>query len=545
MAGTWDFDFLGSGEVLSVVWKTVVDSCDGYGPVVKVVVVRCDKKGNHVMNRRPNILLAISDDQSWRDAGAYGHATLRTPAFDRIAGEGTLFTHGYCPAPQCSPSRAALLAGRNIWQLEEAGTHDSLFPKRYDVYPELLRDVGYHIGYTGKPWGPGNWKDGGRLGNPAGEEYNRHKLTPPTSGISSCDYVANLQSFLNDRSDEQPFCFWFGCREPHRPYERDSGIRAGKEVEKCDVPPFLPDVDLVRRDLLDYELEIEWFDEQLGRMVKVLEDLGELDNTLIIVTSDNGMPFPRAKANLYEFGSRVPLAMRWGQGSGQVVDGLVSLIDLAPTILEAADVAVPQEMTGRSLVGVHRGEDSGASWNQVLTGKERHNHARFDNVGYPCRAIRTPDFLYIQNVKPDRWPMGDPPGFFCHTKLDNPTKDYILEREDELTDLYQVTYAKRSFDELYRVEEDLGCLQNLVNDPDCADIRRELSEILNAVLREQGDPRALAFGDIFDSYPHYAPEQESVGGFKQHGEYNPVYWQLAQEQCAWPLTQNKVDDATS
>lgn len=490
---------------------------------------------------RPNILLAISDDQSWRDAGAYGHPTLRTPAFDRIAREGALFTHGYCPAPQCSPSRAALLTGRNIWQLEEAGTHDSLFPSKSAVYPELLRDAGYLIGYTGKPWAPGNWRDGGRPRNPAGEAYNRHELTPPTSGISNCDYEANFQAFLNDRSDGQPFCFWFGCHEPHRPYERDSGIRAGKQVDLCDVPPFLPDVDLVRRDLLDYELEIEWFDNQLGRMVKCLEDLGELDNTLIAVTSDNGMPFPRTKANLYEFGSRVPLAVRWGPYSGQVVDGLVSLIDLAPTFLEAAGVAVPAEMTGRSLLGLLRGEESGASKSQVLTGKERHNHARSDNVGYPCRAIRTPEFLYIRNFRPDRWPMGDPPGFFCHTKLANPTKDYILERRDELGDLFQITYARRPAEELYRVEEDLGCLRNLAVDPDHAEIRRELSETLNAVLKSQGDPRVLGFGDIFDSYPHYAPQQPSIGGFKQHGDYNPTFWRLAQEQCAWLLKRNKVD----
>ncbi|MDP6041639.1 MAG: sulfatase, partial [Candidatus Latescibacteria bacterium] len=490
-------------------------------------------------DRRPNILLAISDDQSWRDAGAYGQATLRTPAFDRIAHEGTLFTHGYCPAPQCSPSRAALLTGRNIWQLEEAGTHDSLFPSKYDVYPELLKDVGYLIGYTGKPWGPGNWRDGGRLRNPAGEEYNEHKLTPPTSGISNCDYTANFRAFLNGRSEGQPFCFWFGCREPHRPYERDSGIGAGKLVEQCDVPTFLPDVDLVRRELLDYELEIEWFDDQLGQMVKILEDLGELDNTVVVVTSDNGMPFPHAKANLYEFGSRVPLAIRWGQGSGQVVDGLVSLIDLAPTILEAAGVAVPEEMAGRSLMGLLRGEESGTLWNKVLTGKERHNHARFDNVGYPCRAIRTPDFLYIQNFKPDRWPIGDPPGFFCHTKLANPTKDYILEHRDELEDLFQMTYAKRPVEELFRVEEDLGCIRNVVNEPDCADIRQDLVNTLNSVLQSQGDPRVLGYGDVFDSYPHYAPQQDIVGGFKQHGEYNPEYWRLAQDQSIRPLKQNK------
>jgi N-sulfoglucosamine sulfohydrolase len=236
---------------------------------------------------RPNILLAISDDQGWPYAGAYGAKFIHTPAFNWIAREGILFNHGYCPAPQCAPSRAALLTGRNLWQNQEAATHNGDFPAHLKVYPDLLEEAGYHIGYTGKPWGPGSWENGGRTRNPAGPEYNSCRLEPPTTGISSIDYAGNFEEFIRQRPEGKPFCFWFGCQEPHRPYEWESGVKSGKSLEEVDVPEFLPDVDEVQNDFLDYALEIEWFDQHLFKMLEKLKEMGELDNTIIVVTSDN------------------------------------------------------------------------------------------------------------------------------------------------------------------------------------------------------------------------------------------------------------------
>ncbi|HEC02069.1 MAG TPA: hypothetical protein ENI81_00905, partial [Phycisphaerales bacterium] len=219
--------------------------------------------------QRPNILLAISDDQSWPHAGAYGCVQIRTPAFDRIAKNGVLFSNAFCAASQCSVSRATLLTGRNPWQLKEAGTQGSLFPAELPIYTELLEAQGYHVGYTGKPWAPGNWRVSGRNKNPAGKAYNNCKLKPPTS------------DFLKDRPTGAPFCFWFGCHEPHRNYEPGSGLRSGKRLTDADVPPFYPDNETIRSDLLDYYLEIEWFDKQLGRIIDLIEHAGELQNTLI------------------------------------------------------------------------------------------------------------------------------------------------------------------------------------------------------------------------------------------------------------------------
>jgi uncharacterized sulfatase len=298
-----------------------------------------------------------------------------------------------------------------------------------------------------------------------------------------------------------------------------------------EVPAFWPDDDIVRRDFLDYKFEIDWFDQQLGKIMEILQETGELENTLIIVTSDNGMPFPRAKANVYEAGTRVPLAVRWGGSipGGRVVDDLVSLIDLAPTILEAAGIERSPDITGRSLLRLltsHQAGEVEPDRAFVLLGKERHNYARPDNVGYPIRAIRTRDYLYIRNVKPGRWPIGDPPYYWCHTKMTNPTKDYILSNTtaSKMADLYDLVYNKRPGEELYDVKADSECIHNLANDSRFDPVRHELAEKLDRLLLEQKDPRALGNDDIFESYPYYQNLPETgFPGFFKYGKYNPKY----------------------
>ncbi len=478
----------------------------------------------------PNILLIISDDQSYPHTGAYGDSTVHTPAFDRIAGEGVLFTHCFCPASQCSPSRAALLTGRNIWELEEAGTHASIFPSKFLVYTDILEAHGYHVGYTGKPWAPGNWKDGGRTSNPAGTEYNHLKLRPPTSAISDCDYAGNFEEFLSARPKDAPFCFWLGCREPHRDYELNSGVISGKQPDAILPPDYLPDEMITRSDLLDYKYEIDWFDKQVGKALRILEDHGEIDNTFIIITSDNGMPFPRAKANLYDAGSRVPLAIRWGKHmtGGRVIDDLVSFIDFAPTILEVAGIDNKQVFTGASLLGILKSTKSGIvdpERDHVTMGKERHNQSRPDNVGYPIRAIRTHEYLYIRNLRNERWPLGDPPYYYCHTTMSNPTKEFILshQKEPDYYRYYDLIYNKRPIEELYAVKEDPDCINNLADIARFKEVKVELQGELEAILLKQHDPRMHNRGDIFESYPYYQKIRDVFPGFKEYGTYNPKF----------------------
>ncbi len=485
---------------------------------------------------RPNILFVISDDQSYPHASAYGSTVVSTPAFDRVAERGVLFTQAFVAAPQCSPSRAAILTGRPIWQLEEAGTHSSYFPSKFPVFTQVLENSGYAVGYTGKAWGPGNWQDAGWSQNPVGRAFNDIRFDSlPARFLSRIDYASNFEAFLKTRDESQPFFFWFGSQEPHRDYEQGAGSR-DRDVSAVEVPAFLPDHDTVRSDLLDYAFELAWYDQQLGKMLSLLERTGELENTLIIITADNGMAFPYAKANLQEYGIHVPLAI-CGPGirGGRTVHDLVSLIDLAPTILDVSRVGTMEGMTGRSLASILTGNASGVadpSRRYILSGRERHTHARPDNYGYPARALRTAEYLYIRNFKPDRWPMGDPPpavpledpeaapvvqGY--EDIDDSPTKRLLITGRAHWPQLFDLAVGMRQAEQLYDIRNDPGCLVDLASDSTYADVLRELRDTLEHQLVLQGDPRVLGSGDVFETYPRFG-RMRAFPGFRKRGAYN-------------------------
>lgn len=460
--------------------------------------------------KRPNILIALADDQSCIHSAAYGCRGLNTPASDRVAREGVRFTNAFSSGAMCTVSRAALLTGRNIWQNREAGTHWSNFPRDLTVFPDLLERAGYHIGHTGAGWKPGDYRSTGWPRNPAGPDYNRIKLArKPYTGVSEIDYAANFAAFLQKKDKGRPFYFWFGSNEPHDPREKDAGVRAGRKLDSVDVPANFPrDTPEVRSWLLDYFVEIEWMDQHLGRILKTLEDAGELDNTLIVVSGDNGSAMPRAKGNLYDWGTHVPLLMRWPGRirPGRVVDDLVAFIDLAPTFLDVAGLKPHAEMAGGSLRSVLLDGGSGRidpARQYAVTGHERGSHDRVDNLGYPMRGIRDYRYQYIWNVKPERWPIGDPKHF-----------PNLRDRPDA---------QKRPPEELYDLTADPACLKNLANDPARAADKRRLRGELEKRLTAQGDPRMLGHGDIWESYPRFGPFKPQIEGFNKRGEYNPAF----------------------
>ncbi|MEP7362732.1 MAG: sulfatase [Acidobacteriota bacterium] len=478
--------------------------------------------------RRPNILLAVSDDQSYPHTSAMGDPAVKTPAFDRVAEGGVMLRNAFNGAPGCAPSRAGLLTGRHIWTLEEAGTHASLFPRKFAAYPELLEKAGYFTGLTGKGAGPCNFKATGWPHNPAGPSFDTMKESPALEGMSPLDYAANFGKFLQQRPKSSPFCFWFGCQEPHRIYKKGIGLASGKRIDRIVVPPFLPDTLEVRHDIADYLTEIEHFDQHLGRMLDALEKSGELDNTIVIVTGDNGMAFPGAKATMHDYGWHVPMAiMAKGRfKGGRISDDLVSFTDLAPTILEAAGVARPAGQNGRSLLPLLTSNRSGVidpKFDAVYGGRERHSHARRDNLGYPARAVRTREYLYIRNFKSDRWMAGDPPGY--RDIDDGPTKQWMMAHRNDaaVEPLFEADFGKMPAEELYNVRRDPGCLQNLASDSGQASILSELSSRLEGELTRTKDPRVMGKGDIWESYPRYSPMRPELGGFAKEGEYNPAF----------------------
>lgn len=480
---------------------------------------------------RPNVLVVIADDQSYPHASAYGDPAVRTPGFDRVAKNGVLFRSAFSPAPGCSPMRAAFLTGREIWQLREAGTHASDFPRDLPVFTEQLEAAGYHVGMTGKGWGPGKSQDWPH--NPAGRSYVAMKQDSP-AGVSGTDYASNFDQFLAERKEDQPFCFWFGSHEPHRPFAPGIGSRNGIDPTKVVVPAFLPDHPTVRSDLADYLFEIQSYDAHLVRMLDRLQSLGELDNTLVIVTSDNGMPFPRAKANLYEYGIHMPLAISWPDRwpAGQQTEDLVSLIDVTRTIFEAADVQ-PREsdlMPGRSLVSRYvANADRSNVREAVYSGRERHSSSRFDSLGYPCRCVRTSTHLYIRNFAPERWPAGAPQTYESvryddagavvggklgaehggyHDIDDGPTLRWMIEHREEpsVGRLLSAAVDLRPREELYEIQTDPGCLNNRADDFEALTIKQRLSQALSDYLMRTGDLRQTdpQRAHVWESYPRHS-----------------------------------------
>lgn len=464
-----------------------------------------------VEDKLPNILLAISDDQGHIHAGPYGFAPVRTPTFDRLAEQGILFNNAFVASPMCTVARASMFTGRNPWQNGEAGQHGSHFPAELVSYVDLLEEAGYAVGYTGKSWSPGNWEITGRSRNPGGPEFNDIELDPkPYTGLFESDYTRNFEAFLEQKSPGQPFAFVYGAKEPHGPYEKGSGLRAGYTTDGLTLTENFEDKsEEVKRDLLDYFLEIEWFDTHLGQMIDILHERGEFENTLVLVTGDNGSPVPGGKGDLYDLGIHVPLVATWPAKikPGRIVDDLVSQIDFAPTLLELAGINPPAAMTGKSFVNLLLSTENGRldpSRKFVLAGQEKGGHQRDDHLGYPMRSIRTHDYLYIRNFRPERWPRGNAP---------KPGQEMQLDR----------WRVRRPAEELYKVSEDLFCLTNLAEDEAHAEALAELRTILEENLRAQNDPRVLGYGDIYEGFPRYMSFKPELEGFKTRGEYNPDY----------------------
>jgi arylsulfatase A-like enzyme len=464
---------------------------------------------------RPNILFAFADDWG-TEAGAYGTNGIETPAFDRVAEQGVLFEHAYVSSPSCTPSRGAVVAGQHFWRLEEGANLWSTLSADIPLYTDLLAEARYFVGHSRKGWGPGRLEPGGRDHNPAGPKFR------------------SFEQFLDQRPDGEPFCFWFGAQDPHRPYNAELRESMGVDPAEVEVPAVFPDTPAVRRDIADYYAEVQRFDREVGRMLQRLKEMGELENTIVVMTGDHGMPFPRHKGNLYDSGANVPLAIAWPEGveGGRIVTDFANLADLAPTFLEAAGVDVPEQMTGDSLMPVLTASGSGRidpDRDAVFIGRERHTPAQAagNPGGYPSRAIRTDRFLYIRNFKPNRWPAGTPDHQNAYEEngwlgdCDNgPTKSYMWGHRDEpiVSRLYDLSFAKRPAEELYDVRADPHQMHNVADDPAYQQVRKRLRERLMTELEETDDPRATDAPVKFDDYPYYGgiPTWPGADALKQY-----------------------------
>jgi N-sulfoglucosamine sulfohydrolase len=484
--------------------------------------------------KRPNILFVIADDWGRGHAGAYGCSWIKTPNFDRVAKEGLLFLNAYTPTAKCAPSRSSIMTGRHPWLLGAAANHTPTFPPEIGILPEALDKAGYFYASTGKVWGPGeSHKADGTPRPMTGKVFARRKAAPPAKAIANNDYAANFADFLQETSADRPWLFWLGFQEPHRAYEEGSHARFGKKLADVDrVPKYWPDNATVRGDMLDYAVEVEHLDAQLGKVLAQLEARGELDRTLIIVTSDNGMPFPRVKGSTYENANHLPFAIRWPAGiarPGRKVSDYVGFADLAPTFLEAAGLAWEKSgllpASGRSLFDIFKsdGAQSLPGRDFTLIGRERNDLGRPGDAGYPVRGIAKGGMLYLENAEPSRWPACNPETGYLDTDA-SPTKTFLLEarRAAGKDPFWELCFGMRPGQELYDLSDDVDCVKNLAQIR-TADVEKLRTQMW-AELKAQGDLRALGRGAEYEAFPH--PDQRRRGFYERYmgGELLDAGW---------------------
>jgi arylsulfatase A-like enzyme len=502
---------------------------------------------------RPNIVFCFADDWG-RYARCYApldakptiNGLLETPNIDSVAREGVLFRNAFVPSPSCTPCRSSVLSGRYFFR---TGRGAILLGAEWDPaipsFPLLLREAGYQIGKSYKVWSPGTPADapygGQRFAYQSqGGAFNRFsvnasRMVREGMAVDAAkakllgEVRGNFRAFLSAREPGRPFCYWFGPTVTHRSWEKGSGKALwGIDADSLEgrLPGFMPDVPEVRGDFADYMGEIQAWDAGVGVILDELRAAGELDDTLVVLSGDHGMPgVPGGKCNLYDHGTAVALLTRGpGIAGGRVVDDFVNLMDVAPTFLEAGGVASPADMAGRSFLGVLRSGTAGLvdpARNWVVTGRERHvDTAREGNLPYPHRALRTADHLYIRNFAPDRWPMGSPrfsgpadrpttetlesDTFAAFADMDNsPTKAWLVGQHgrEEWAWHYDYAFGKRPAEELYDLRTDPDQMRNVADDPAYAAVRKEMAERLMGVLTDAGDPRVTGDGKTFERPP--------------------------------------------
>ncbi|GGD11846.1 sulfatase family protein [Aquisalinus flavus] len=411
---------------------------------------------------RPNIVLIIADDIS-QDFGAYG-VDISTPHFDQLARDGVLFDNAYVAASSCSPSRNSLITGRYPHNHGAPELHMPL-PEGQFAFPQALKEAGYYTLAAGK------WHMG-PAPKSAFDKVNDILYTDDYTGADT--WISELQQ----RPGDKPFFFWLASFDAHRPWEADSTVTP-HDPSSVTLPAGVPDTPASREDYASYLDEVRRYDRLVGEVVAELKAQDVFDNTLVIVTSDNGRPFPRSKTTLYDAGMRTPLVAHWPDGGlqgGQVSDALVSLIDIAPTFLEVAGLPVPETVQGVSMLPVLK--DPEAETRQVVFG-ERNWHVQ-RGVG---RMVRKGDFVYIRDFTP---------GEYSFQMVDHDTGTYAellrLRESGELTTVELEAFSTNRPEELlFDVSTDPQQTNNLVSSPEHGEILQDLRQLLNEWRDRTGD----------------------------------------------------------
>ncbi|WP_316814194.1 sulfatase [Pedobacter heparinus] len=339
--------------------------------------------------QKPNVIIIIGDDISYNDFECYGHPVIKTPNIDKLARNGIRFNNAFLTTSSCSPSRTSIILGRYPHNTGAAELHSDI-PKGQIAFPRTLKEVGYYTAQAGK------WHFGSafpKRGDAMEGVFDRTGGSSSDGGGASG--AEKWVQYLQQRPREKPFFMWFAAHDAHRPWDNQF-VPIKYKAEQV-VPPALVNSERTKEDLASYYNEVSRFDFYIGTVVKELEDQGILQNTIIIIMADNGRPFPGNKTRMYDEGIKTPFIIHWPQGigkNGAVSNSLLSVIDIAPTILELAGVKAASCFQGRSFSKVLQHPDKKFR-NYVFAEHNWHDFRAFE------RMVRTEKFLYIENGLPD------------------------------------------------------------------------------------------------------------------------------------------------
>jgi uncharacterized sulfatase len=420
---------------------------------------------------RPHIVIFLADDLSWSDCSIYGKAGIRTPNMERLARDGMTLSHAFVASPSCAPSRAALLTGLSPARNSAMFNH-TLPDKVHKRWPAWFDELGYDTAAIGKVAHYASVKE---YGFDHASHFNYHQD----------DCISAAVEWLKDRRSEKPLCLLVGTNWPHVPWPEKTAYGP----DAVELPPTQVDTPETRQWRARYATAVSNADRDLGLIYDAArKHLG--DNTLFLFTSDHGSQFPFGKWNCYDAGIRTPLLAAW---PGRIKpasrsDAMVGWIDLLPTCLEAAGGTPPK-------AGAGRGEIDGRSFLAILQ-RERNEHR--DRIftthsgdgtmnEYPMRAVRTRDWKYIRNLRPEaehhthvnKAQAGDGKGYWAswerHAATD-PAAAAVVQR-----------YHKRPAEELYDLAADPWELRNLASEPAHAARLAQLRGELDTWMKDQGD----------------------------------------------------------
>ena len=413
----------------------------------------------------PNIIFIIGDDISWDDIGAYGNPTVKTPNIDLLAKEGMTFNNMFVTASSCSPSRSSIMTGRYPHNTGAAELHTEL-PAHLTFFPEQLRNSGYYTAQLGK-WHEGKATKRAYDTLIAGEKLN---------GLGGEDQWINI---LKGRPKDKPFFFWLAPFDAHREWSADGFKNPHNPEKDVTIPSTLTDNTATRKDLASYYNEIGRLDYYIGELRKELERQGILDNTIIIFTADNARPFSGSKTRLYDRGIKTPFIMKWGNGitNRGVIDGLISTIDIAPTLLDLAGIRPASSIQGRSFARIL--QTPKADFRKYIFAE----HNWHDYEAYE-RSVRTKDFLYLINLRPNLDNSGPIDANQSPAAMDLKQ----LKNNGKLTTLQNDIFIQpRPIAEFYDMRKDASQTKNLINDPAYANHIKSLKSILHTWQSETGD----------------------------------------------------------